>query len=133
MSDNQDLVDDVVEKFRSKSAVIGIVGLGYVGQPLTLRFAEVGCKVIGFDISTDLVDKLNSGQSPIQHVDDARIRNALADGFEATSDFSRIAEVDGIVVCVPTPLNKHREPDLSFVVIHVSRLPRSARGASCSS
>ena len=116
MSDNQDLVDNVVLKFQDKSAVIGIVGLGYVGQPLTLRYAEVGYKVIGFDISKDLVDMLNSGQSPIQHIDNARIKNALADGFEATSDFSRIAEVDGIMLCVPTPLNKYREPDLSFVV-----------------
>jgi UDP-N-acetyl-D-glucosamine dehydrogenase len=116
MSDSQVLVDDVVHKFQRKSAVIGIVGLGYVGQPLALRYAEVGYKVLGFDISNDLVDTLNAGHSPIQHIDDVRIAAARVAGFEATTDFSRIAEADGLMICVPTPLNKYREPDLSFVI-----------------
>ncbi len=113
----QDLpLDRAVRKFADKSAIIGIVGLGYVGQPLALRFSDVGYRVLGFDISDALVEMLNSGRSPIQHVDDARIEAARGAGFEATSDFSRISEVDGIMLCVPTPLNKYREPDLSFVI-----------------
>lgn len=116
MLDNESLLDHIVKKFGDKSAVIGIVGLGYVGQPLVLRYAEVGYRVLGFDISDAIVEKLNSGHSPIQHIDDVRIKAALASGFEATSDFSRISEVDGIMLCVPTPLNKYREPDLSFVI-----------------
>jgi len=116
MSSRRNTVDDVVQKFQRKSAVIGIVGLGYVGQPLVLRYAEVGYKVLGFDISDDLVEALNSGRSPIQHIEDARVAEARNTGFEATTDFSRIAEVDGLMICVPTPLNKFREPDLSFVI-----------------
>lgn len=116
MIDNDSLIECIVGKFADKSAVIGIVGLGYVGQPLFLRYAEVGYRVLGFDISDTLVDTLNSGLSPIQHIDDARIKAARASGFEATSDFSRIREADGIMLCVPTPLNKYREPDLSFVI-----------------
>ena len=116
MLDIQVFVERVVEKFNSKSAVVGIIGLGYVGQPLALRYTEVGYSVLGFDISDELVERLNSGHSPIEHIDDARIKTALTTGFEATSDFSRIRDVDGIILCVPTPLNKYREPDLSFVV-----------------
>lgn len=115
MFDSKIHLERLEAKFADKSAVIGIVGLGYVGQPLTLRYAEVGYRVLGFDISQALVDKLNSGHSPIQHIDDTRIQSARASGFEATSDFKRIEEVDGIILCVPTPLNKYREPDLSFV------------------
>ncbi|WP_306372278.1 nucleotide sugar dehydrogenase [Roseivivax jejudonensis] len=95
--------------------MIGIVGLGYVGQPLALRFSEVGYRVLGFDISQDLVDKLNAGRTPIAHIADDRISNAREFGFEATADFTRISEADAVLLCVPTPLNKYREPDLSFV------------------
>lgn len=116
MLNSSDLLNGVVQKFADQSAVIGVVGLGYVGQPLALRYAEVGYRVLGFDISGALVEALNAGRSPIQHIDDARIRNARAGGFEATTDFSRISEADGIMLCVPTPLNRYREPDLSFVV-----------------
>lgn len=116
MLDRDSVLDRLVAKFADKSAVISVVGLGYVGQPLALRYSEVGYRVLGFDISDALVDKLNSGHSPIQHIDDARIQAARVSGFEATSDFSRIGEADGIMLCVPTPLNKHREPDLQFVI-----------------
>ena len=116
MLDRSDTLGNVVQKFANRSAVIGIVGLGYVGQPLALRYSEVGYRVIGFDISDALVSSLNGGSSPIQHIDDERIKAARAAGFEATTDFSRIAEADGIMLCVPTPLNRYREPDLSYVV-----------------
>ncbi|WP_306456287.1 nucleotide sugar dehydrogenase [Falsiruegeria litorea] len=96
--------------------MIGIVGLGYVGQPLMLRYAEVGYCVLGFDISKGLVEQLNAGVSPIEHIDDSRISEAIKSGFVATTDFTRIGEVDAVILCVPTPLNKHREPDLSYVI-----------------
>lgn len=113
---SQSYLDELLQKLSDKKAVIGIVGLGYVGQPLALRFSEIGFRVLGFDLDETKVTELNAGHSAIEHIDDARIANANANGFEATTDFSRIAEADGIMLCVPTPLNKYREPDLSFVV-----------------
>lgn len=107
---------EVVEKLNNKTAVIGIVGLGYVGLPLVLRFAESGYKVIGFDIDSGKTDLLNSGKGYIEHIPDASIAEACGRGFEATTDFSRAAEADALILCVPTPLDKYREPDLSFVL-----------------
>lgn len=104
------------EKIASRQAVIGVIGLGYVGIPLALRFSSVGVKVVGFDIDPQRVSDLNSGRSPIRHIAGAEIADAVARGFEATDDFARIPEVDAIIICVPTPLSKHREPDLSFIV-----------------
>ncbi|MBH1964874.1 MAG: nucleotide sugar dehydrogenase [Comamonadaceae bacterium] len=97
-------------------AVVGIYGLGYVGLPLALRFAEVGLKVIGFDIDPRKVDMLNAGQSYIERLTPERIQEAARRGFEATADFARTREADALIICVPTPLNAHREPDLSFIV-----------------
>lgn len=105
-----------IEKAESKSASIGIIGLGYVGIPLALRFSEVGFKVLGFDVVRERVEGLNAGESPIKHISSGGIAAARSAGFEATLDFGRIAEVDAIIICVPTPLNKFREPDLSFVI-----------------
>lgn len=104
------------EKIISRTATVGIYGLGYVGLPLALRFCEVGIKVIGFDIDDYKVDTLNAGQSYIERLTPQRIKHALAQGLEATNDFSRSSEVDALIICVPTPLNAHREPDLSFVI-----------------
>lgn len=106
----------LIEKLNHKTARIGIVGLGYVGLPLMLRYCEVGYKVIGFDIDQAKVDTLKAGNSYIEHISSASIRHATKLGFEATTDFSRAAEVDALILCVPTPLNKYREPDLSFVL-----------------
>jgi len=102
--------------FEQKTARIGILGLGYVGLPLVLRFSEVGYKVVGFDIDQAKVDMLARKRSYIDHISAEKIGVAIDNGFEATTDFSRAAEVDALIVCVPTPLNKHREPDLSFVI-----------------
>ena len=108
---------NTIEKFRSKTAIIGIVGLGYVGLPLALRYAEAGFRVIGFDIDPAKVAKLNSGRSYIEHIPAAKIAATVSDGlFSATTDFSRIGEVEAVILCVPTPLNKYREPDMSFVI-----------------
>ena len=110
------LLDQLVAKFEDRSAVIGIIGLGYVGLPLSLRYAAVGFQVLGIDIDAAKVGKLNRGASYIEHIPAARIAAARAHGFEATSDFSRAAEADALIICVPTPLNVYREPDLSFVL-----------------
>nr|WP_244999206.1 nucleotide sugar dehydrogenase [Chromobacterium subtsugae] len=106
----------MLNRIADKSAVIGIVGLGYVGLPLMLRFAEVGYKVLGFDIDQSKVDALMAGKSYIEHISADSIATALERGFEATTDFSRVPEADTLILCVPTPLNKYREPDLSFVL-----------------
>lgn len=103
------------EKISRKSARIGIYGLGYVGLPLALRFAEVGLKVLGFDIDAAKVQQLNAGGSYIERLMPASIQQALGQGFEATFDFARTVEVDALIICVPTPLSAHREPDLSFI------------------
>ncbi len=107
---------ELLEKLASKRAVIGIIGLGYVGLPLMLRFSEVGFKVVGIDIDQAKVEALNAGKSYIERIDHDKIRTALSRGFEATFDFSRAEEADVLIICVPTPLNKNREPDLGFVI-----------------
>jgi UDP-N-acetyl-D-glucosamine dehydrogenase len=106
----------LIQKLNNKKAVIGIVGLGYVGLPLTIRYCEVGYKVIGFDIDPSKVTTLNQGKSYIEHIPDNAIQTAVAQGFEPTTDFSRVSEADALILCVPTPLNQYREPDLSYVI-----------------
>jgi UDP-N-acetyl-D-glucosamine dehydrogenase len=107
---------ELLSRLESRAARIGIIGLGYVGIPLALRFNEVGFPVLGFDIDDERVTTLNDGESPIEHISAASIAEMVGGGFEATADFARIGEVDAIVICVPTPLSRHREPDLSFIV-----------------
>lgn len=107
---------ELIAKLDRKTATIGIVGLGYVGLPLMLRYCEVGYKIVGFDIDQSKVDALKAGKSYIEHISAESIQWALAHNFDATTDFSRTAEVDALILCVPTPLNKYREPDLSFVL-----------------
>ncbi len=106
----------LVEKLNSKQSVIAIVGLGYVGLPLMLRYSSIGFRVVGFDIDQFKVDSLNNGKSYIEHIDSKGVAEAVKSGFEATTEFSRIVECDAIILCVPTPLNKYREPDMSFVI-----------------
>jgi UDP-N-acetyl-D-glucosamine dehydrogenase len=106
----------LVLKLEKRTAVIGIVGLGYVGLPLMLRYSNVGFKVLGFDIDPEKVGKLNRGQSYIEHISAKSIALACGNGFEATTDFCRAAEADALIICVPTPLNAYREPDLSFIL-----------------
>jgi UDP-N-acetyl-D-glucosamine dehydrogenase len=106
----------LLQKLNDRSAVIGIVGLGYVGLPLTLRFSEVGYRVIGFDVDTAKVSALNAGKSYIEHIPASGIQRAIGAGFRATTDYSEARLADALIICVPTPLNAYREPDLSFVV-----------------
>ena len=109
-------LNQLISKLENHTAVIGIVGLGYVGLPLMLRFVDVGFKVLGIDIDADKVAKLNQGKSYIEHISSQSIEKALGKGFQSTTDFSRAAEPDALIICVPTPLNAYREPDLSFVL-----------------
>lgn len=95
---------------------IGIIGLGYVGLPLAIRAANVGYKVTGFDIDEKKTTFINSGKTYIKHIDAEDITTATSQGFRATTDFSEITQMDAIIICVPTPLNKYREPDLSFII-----------------
>ena len=106
----------LLKKIAARKAVVGIVGLGYVGLPLMLRFSEVGFRVLGFDIDASKVKALNAGKSYIEHIKAEHIARARKAGFEATTDFSRAGEADALILCVPTPLNKYREPDLSFII-----------------
>jgi UDP-N-acetyl-D-glucosamine dehydrogenase len=107
---------NVIDKFKSKEAVVGIVGLVYVGLPLMLRYNNIGFRVLGIDIDESKVSKLNAGESYIEHISAKKIAAAGQSGFEATTDFSRVSECDALILCVPTPLNKYREPDMSFVI-----------------
>lgn len=105
-----------IERIRSREAVIGVIGLGYVGLPLAMEFAKAGFKVLGFDTDQGKADALNRGKSYIHHISSDGIR-ALVDGglLEATGDFSRSGEPDALLICVPTPLTTHHEPDLSYI------------------
>ena len=105
----------LIEKLSGKNAVIGVAGLGYVGLPLSLCFSGSGYKVIGFDVDSSKVDAITTGKTYIKHIPDTDIQRAVAAGFEATTDFSRAAEADALIICVPTPLDDHREPDLKYV------------------
>jgi UDP-N-acetyl-D-glucosamine dehydrogenase len=110
-------VDTLEARFRARTATIGIIGLGYVGLPLLRTAAERGFAALGFDIDRAKVDTLNAGGSYLRHISPASIAAARQTGrLAATDDFSRLGEVDAIVLCVPTPLTRQREPDLGFIV-----------------
>jgi UDP-N-acetyl-D-glucosamine dehydrogenase len=120
--DRAEASSELLRRLQDRSAVVGIVGLGYVGLPLALRFTEVGYPVLGFDIDAAKVDALNAGRSYIEHIPPASVAQARKRKFEATGKFARAAECDALIICVPTPLNKQREPDLSFVIGTVESL-----------
>jgi UDP-N-acetyl-D-glucosamine dehydrogenase len=110
-----DTATELAQKLADRQAVIGILGMGYVGQPLALRYAKLGYKVIGFDIDATKVNALNEGHSHIEHISDEDVAAANASGLECTTEFVRASEADALILCVPTPLNKYREPDLTYV------------------
>lgn len=108
---------ELISRFQQKQAVIGVVGLGYVGLPLLLTFVEKGFRVLGLDIDAKKTDALTAGQSYIKHIASARIQEGVKTGrLSATTDFARSSECDAILIAVPTPLNKNREPDVSYIV-----------------
>ena len=109
--------DGIINRIESKEAVIGVVGLGYVGLPLLLCFVEKGFKSIGFDIDAAKTEALKRGGSYIKHIPHERIKNAVNSGlFCTTTDFARAKECDALLIAVPTPLNRNREPDMTFIV-----------------
>jgi len=103
------------DRLKSRTAKIGVIGLGYVGLPLSLLLAEAGFKVTGFDIDEKKVSDLEAGRSYIFRIAATEIQSARAHGFTATTSFSQLSDMDAIIMCVPTPLTEHREPDLSYV------------------
>lgn len=106
----------LLQKIKDHEATIGVVGLGYVGLPLVLEFVEENFPTIGFDIDATKVEALTAGNSYIKHIPSEKIKEAVNKNlFRATDDFSQLAEADCVLVCVPTPLNKHREPDISYI------------------
>jgi UDP-N-acetyl-D-glucosamine dehydrogenase len=108
--------DQLLQRLRSRESLIGVVGLGYVGLPLSLTYAENGYRVLGLDIDASKIEAINAGESYIQHIDAGRVQRARQhQKLEATTDFARAAEADALILCVPTPLNAYREPDLSFI------------------
>ncbi len=109
-------MQELFEKIRRRAARVGVVGQGYVGLPLSLAFCEGGFPVTGFDVDARKVEAISRGESYIRHIGQERVAAAVASGkYDATCDFSRIRACDAIVICVPTPLGPHREPDNSFI------------------
>ena len=109
--------DTILERISSKTAVVGVVGLGYVGLPLLKRLNEVGFNTLGLDIDKSKIQALTAGTAYIEHIAVDDVEQAIAENrCEVTCDFSKASEADIIVLCVPTPLNKYREPDLSYVI-----------------
>ncbi len=106
----------LLQKMETREARIGIIGMGYVGLPLALLFSGEGFRVTGFDIASDKVDELNCGGSYIVRILPEAIQEAQQAGFSATTDYSQIAQMDAVIICVPTPLGEHNDPDLSYVV-----------------
>lgn len=107
---------DLVGKIKDKTAVVGVVGLGYVGLPLVMAFEKEGFSVVGFDLDDKKTKLLNEGKSYIKHIADEQAKGLIGHNrFRATTDFSLLRDADCIIICVPTPLNKQREPDLSYV------------------
>lgn len=122
----------LLAKIENRSAVIGVVGLGYVGLPLVMEFVQAGFRVIGYDISQRVVDLLMSGESHIHDVPSARVQSAVASGsFVATTVETRLKECDAISIAVPTPLAKTRDPDMSYVLSAADTIARQARAGIC--
>jgi UDP-N-acetyl-D-glucosamine dehydrogenase len=119
---------ELFEKIRSRAAHVGVVGQGYVGLPLALAFHEGGLRVTGFDVDAKKVESLTRGESYIRHLGPRRVAEAVASGgYDATTDFARLRACDAIVICVPTPLGPHREPDNSYIHATARQIARRLR------
>ncbi|MBA3925603.1 nucleotide sugar dehydrogenase [Listeria rustica] len=112
----------LANKIENKTMTVGVIGLGYVGLPLAVAFSSAGYQVVGFDIDTEKVSQLNNGNSYIIDISDDALKTELASGFQATTDFSLLAEMDAISICVPTPLTKAQTPDISYIESAVSQI-----------
>lgn len=119
---------DLLKKIESRQAVVGVVGLGYVGLPLMHAFSRAGLPVVGFDVDPRKVDALKAGTNYLKHLGENLVRDMLATGrFDATTDFGRMGECDVLISCVPTPLGRHLEPDLTFVRQTAEDIAKSLR------
>jgi len=108
---------DLMEKIHKRDATVGVVGLGYVGLPLVIQFVKAGYKAIGFDVDSEKIKLLHAGKTYIKHIPNEKVKLLKSNGsFKGTTDFSLLKSADCIIICVPTPLGKHHEPDLSFVL-----------------
>src|ERR1017187_10578559 len=111
------LADELIARAERRDVTLGIVGLGYVGLPLAIELGRAGYKVLGYDVSQRVVDGLNAGRSHIKDVSDSDVAALRGtQRFEATTDKTRLTEADAISICVPTPLSKYKDPDVSFIV-----------------
>jgi UDP-N-acetyl-D-glucosamine dehydrogenase len=123
-----DAASALLERIRSRQATVGIIGLGYVGLPLALAFTEKGSRVIGFDVDPMKPETLARGESYIKHLDGGRVRTMADSGlFEATTDFARLGEADAVLICVPTPLTAHRDPDMRYVEASAEQIRATLR------
>jgi UDP-N-acetyl-D-glucosamine dehydrogenase len=128
VSDGAVEFETLMQRLALRDAMLGIVGLGYVGLPLALASREAGFRVLGFDVSRARTDAINAGEQVISYIDAGVMRRALAcGGFEATDDMSRLAEPDAILICVPTPVTRNRDPDLRFVSSTAEAVGRTLR------
>jgi UDP-N-acetyl-D-glucosamine dehydrogenase len=122
------IAQDLIAKAESRQILFGIVGLGYVGLPLAVELARAGYRVLGFDINDDVVEGLNQGRSHVKDVTDAQLQTATHCGrFSATTDMSRLSEPDAISICVPTPLSKFKDPDVSYIVAATEAIKKRIR------
>jgi len=122
------LEHELIRKAEKRDALFGVIGLGYVGLPLAVELANAGYRVLGYDVSQRVVDGLNAGRSHIKDISDAQVQGALkGERFTATADASRLAEPDVISICVPTPLSKFKDPDMSFIVAATEAVKRTLR------
>ena len=121
-------VHGLLDKIATRTAMVGVIGQGYVGLPLGLVFAETGLRVLGFDVDTGKVDAINRGESYIRHIGPDRVMAAVSSGrYAATGDFDKLADCDAILICVPTPLGVHREPDNSYIKATGEEIARRLR------
>ena len=119
---------DLIARAERREALFGIVGLGYVGLPLAVELANAGYRVLGFDVQQKVVDGLNAGRSHVKDVSDAQFQAVVQSGrFKATSDMLRLAEPDAVSICVPTPLSKFKDPDVSYIVAATESVKRTLR------
>ena len=132
MVESASMKDHLLSKIQDRTAVIGVIGLGYVGLPLAMEFVHAGFRVIGYDVSQRVIDLLMAGQSHIQDIPHQVVQEAVAAGsFVATAVESRIGECDAISVAVPTPLSKTRDPDMAFVLAAADAIARQAHPGMC--
>ena len=117
------------KKIQNRTAKIGVIGLGYVGLPLAIEFVEAGFNVIGIDIDENKINLINSGSNYIKDVDDKLLTKAVTENkLTATTDFSNVQDLDSISICVPTPLNKQKDPDISFIISVMDKIKKNIIG-----